>query len=83
MEENIEEIKNLSALVFNDADYMKVMDLLNYDKLNELRQFVSEKLELHERLLPLRDNKELANFTIQKLNRLEDVVFDYYLEKQQ
>tara|TARA_R110000822_G_scaffold73853_13_gene177629 strand:+ start:2896 stop:3147 length:252 start_codon:yes stop_codon:yes gene_type:complete len=75
-----QEVLNLSQSIFEDEDYNKVLLLLNTNRLNQLRLFVNEKLELMEIVFHLNKDDEVLRTQIELCDKLENIVIDAFLE---
>jgi hypothetical protein len=75
-----QEIINLSQSIFEDTDYNIVMLLINTNRLNQLRLFVNEKLELMEAVAHLTIDDESLRLQIALCSKLEDIVINAFLE---
>ena len=73
------QIINLAQSIFNDVEFKRVILYLNHNKLNDLRLFIDEKLELLEALNTF-NGDEVILAQINFCDELENIVMNSYLE---
>jgi hypothetical protein len=74
------EILNLAQSIFEDNDYNVILNLLNSNRINVLRIFISEQLELMEAIYYLDKDNEVLKTQIEFCDKLEDIIMDLFLE---
>ena len=73
------QIINLAQSIFNDVEFKRVILYLNHNKLNDLRLFIDEKLELLEALNTFNGDEVILE-QINFCDELENIVMNSYLE---
>ena len=76
-----QEVINISKMIFDDGEYSHIERLINNDDLNELRLYVSDKLEFFELMFSFDRDNEVLKEQIKKCNELDNIVIDCYIEK--
>jgi hypothetical protein len=74
------QILNLAQSVFDDAQFNKVVQYLNNNRLTDLRLFLDETTELLSIVSEMDPTNQVLIVQLKLSNQLEDMVLDAYLE---
>lgn len=74
------QILELAQSIFDDKEYNKVLNYLNSNRLNDLRLFISDKMELCENIFMLTKEDENLKKQVELLNELENIILEEFLE---
>jgi hypothetical protein len=74
------EILYLAQSIFDDVDYNKILNYLNNDRLNDLRLFISDNMEMYDNIFMLNKEDQNLKRQLELLNHLENIILEEYLE---
>lgn len=74
------EILYIAQSILNDNEYSKVLKYVNNNRLNDLRLFISEKMEFYDMLHIVNNEDELLKTQLELCNELENIILEEFLE---
>ena len=74
------QILELAQSMFDEDDYEKVVNYLKKERLNDLRLFIADKMEMCEDICMLTIEDENLKNQVKLLNELENIILEEFLE---
>ncbi len=74
------EILNISQSILDDDEYAKVLNYINTNRINDLRLFISEKMEFYDTLSIIDNEDEQIKLQLKLCDKLENIIMEEFLE---